>query len=196
MRALFTIAVLLGSLGCSEQAAVPQGAGGGVAAPSHASSSGGNQEDRCATYVACTPPPTGTGSIPLALGSGKDCFLPTEANAALPIVSGPQGGYHVWVAVRTSGFGPTPTLSLRIHDDAGSLGLVDPMVRTLETCAIGNGVREQAHLFGFLAAQDPVAAEILVGTHATLDATLEDGLLEAAASLSFVFGDVAVDAHH
>lgn len=196
MRALVTSAVLLGSFGCGEQSGVTQGAGGGEAALADASSSGGTPEDRCATYVACTPPPTVAESRNVALGGGKDCFLPAEENAVLPIVSGPQGGYHVWVAVRTSGFGPTPTLALRIHDEAGSLGLVDPMVRTLETCAVGNGAREQAHLFGFLAAQDPVAAGVLVGTRATLEATLDEGMLEAAASLSFVFGDVEVDAHH
>lgn len=163
---------------------------------SSSSGAGSGGDARCASYVTCASAPEPASEPRLILGSGKECFAPFTSSGVAPVVSGPQGGYHVWVAVRTSGFAFDPTISLRIIDDSGSIALVDPMLRTLEPCGIEQGWSEQAHLFGFLAVADPSAAALLIGTAATLDATLSDGVHEAKDTVAIVFGAIEVDAHH
>lgn len=41
------------------------------------------------------------GTVPLVeLGTGTNHFVPLEAGAVLPIIAGPQGGHHLWAALR------------------------------------------------------------------------------------------------
>lgn len=60
-----------------------------------------------ALTAACT---SGTAADPsgstatLELGTGETTFAPITDGAALPLVHGCQGGYHVWIALRARGF--------------------------------------------------------------------------------------------
>jgi hypothetical protein len=48
---------------------------------------------------------TGNNSAPaqLAIGNGQTDYLVTEPNATLTAEAGPQGGHHIWIAVRQRG---------------------------------------------------------------------------------------------
>ncbi len=48
--------------------------------------------------------PTGAGSPTLELGTGQSDFSSIAEGATLTVEEGPQGGHHVWVAVRTKNF--------------------------------------------------------------------------------------------
>ena len=91
----------------------------------------------------------------------------------LPIVAGPQGGFHLWLALRCSGLGDHAVLSMRISDEAGeSIGIADPMSRGLQLCHVGDGWHEAAKLFVYLDAFMLADAEPLIGQRAKLQVTL------------------------
>jgi len=48
------------------------------------------------SLAACASP----GALGVELGTGETGFTPIEAEPALPLVAGPQGGHHVWVSLR------------------------------------------------------------------------------------------------
>jgi hypothetical protein len=53
------------------------------------------------------PDPDGVfGEAWVELGSGRDGFTPLPSGSGLELVAGPQGGWHVDVAVQFGGFGP------------------------------------------------------------------------------------------
>ncbi|MBE2250538.1 MAG: hypothetical protein IAE78_13465 [Myxococcus sp.] len=42
------------------------------------------------------------GTVPLLeLGTGTQTFAPLVAGQTVPVIAGPQGGFHIWAAVRT-----------------------------------------------------------------------------------------------
>jgi hypothetical protein len=101
--ALFTgLATLLGSLaiiGCNGSVQEPNGEGG-------AGGEGG--------APACGEAPPDAG--PFAVGTGEDCFSALAANQEVPLMSGPQGGYHVWLAIGCKDCGDTVTVYYGARD--------------------------------------------------------------------------------
>lgn len=47
-----------------------------------------------------------SGPTSIDVGTGQFQFEPVEEGEKLPIVAGPQGGYHVWLAVRVHNMDP------------------------------------------------------------------------------------------
>jgi hypothetical protein len=69
---------------------------GSVSAVGGGGEGGGAGEGGVGGGSACTlpaAPPT------FAIGTGELCFETIEPGAVVPVVSGPQGGYHVWLAI-------------------------------------------------------------------------------------------------
>ncbi len=62
-----------------------------------------------------------TGEPEVVVGTGEFAFEPVEDEQELLIVAGPQGGFHVWLAVQTRGLDPR---NLRIDSQ-----LYDPSER-------------------------------------------------------------------
>jgi len=91
-----------------------------------------------------------TAAATFVVGSGKDSYAATPDGAAVEIIHGPQGGYHLWGAFRVSGIAagsvsvtyvvsrdtlpPTPLSSTTYE--------VDPFARA--------GGREWAGLIGYV----------------------------------------------
>jgi hypothetical protein len=50
---------------------------------------------------ACKTPASGAPAI--VIGQGASAFAPLEEGAVVPIEKGPQGGHHVWLALRVNG---------------------------------------------------------------------------------------------
>lgn len=52
--------------------------------------------------ASCDPPPSPEA---FEIGTGEVCFERLEAGQVVPLVQGPQGGFHVWVAMSCVGCG-------------------------------------------------------------------------------------------
>lgn len=48
------------------------------------------------TTVVCEPP---ANPADFDIGTGEKCFEPVDEAGVVPLMSGPQGGYHMWLAV-------------------------------------------------------------------------------------------------
>lgn len=94
-RALLARGVLLGSLALSGCQARPVADSAGGAGGGHTTAEGG-AADGGASPSPCGAPP---GDPDFAVGTGEICFEPLREGQVVPRVAGPQGGYHVWVAV-------------------------------------------------------------------------------------------------
>jgi hypothetical protein len=137
---LFAACALAGCGRAADGASSGAGGAGGV------SESGGEDggEEGGATPSPCGAPP---GDPAFAVGTGDVCFESLREGQIVPRVAGPQGGYHVWVAVacascpievlvragvKLDGAWVTPTseriVELHSHQVAGLLAtLTDPI---------------------------------------------------------------------
>jgi len=55
----------------------------------------------------------------LQVGGGEDCFEGLSTGEIVPLIAGPQGGFHVWLAVRCRGCEPGATVAYAVKDAAG-----------------------------------------------------------------------------
>lgn len=83
--------------------------GGGSAGGAGEGGAGGAAASECET-----PPSVGS----FELGSGETCFEPLVDGATVPLISGPQGGYHLWVAVGCSDCAAQVSLEWGVRDPA------------------------------------------------------------------------------
>lgn len=114
--AFFSIAALTGACGSSIESAAgastSEGAsgvggaseggasnGGAATGGSGGAAEGGNGGSGGSGPV-CPDPPA---PQPFELGTGESCFERTSDGDVVPLMQGPQGGYHVWLAVGCSG---------------------------------------------------------------------------------------------
>ena len=68
-----------------------------------------------ASTSSCAVP---AGPPEFAIGTGEDCFEPLASGQPLKLLAGPQGGYHVWLAVGCSDCGPSLSLEWLAEDPA------------------------------------------------------------------------------
>lgn len=87
----------------------------------------------------------------LQVGTGETEFISVAPTDSIPIIFGPQGGTHLWIALRVQGADETSRVELEVRspDGVGAFG-----GRTTVTVNLGaadaEGWRERAGLFGFL----------------------------------------------
>ena len=68
--------------------------------------------------VACG---TASEDVRAEVGTGSDTFVSILEGATIAVVCGPQGGQHIWTAIRTQGLDTQAAhVSLRIRFDDGS----------------------------------------------------------------------------
>ena len=53
------------------------------------------------------------------IGTGEHCFARVESGATVPLMAGPQGGFHVWLAVGCTDCGDDVWLRERVFDASG-----------------------------------------------------------------------------
>ncbi len=63
------------------------------------------------------------GELVLVLGQGETAYAELDDGTELPLVAGPQGGHHVWIAMRAEGLS-APGAELLV--DAFPRGAADP----------------------------------------------------------------------
>lgn len=101
---------------------------------------------------------TSSAGMELEVGAGESRFTAVREGEPLAIIHGPQGGAHLWTAVRVRG-ATEPTeirLAVRSPDGAQQHGPLSFVIVTLGP-EDASGWRERAGLFNFL--DDPEAAE-------------------------------------
>lgn len=78
-------------------------AGGACVDPFIAPSALADHDPQWITWAsdACKTP--GSGDPVVVIGQGESAFAPLEDGDVMPIEAGPQGGHHVWLALRVSG---------------------------------------------------------------------------------------------
>ncbi len=69
--------------------------------------------------VECEAPPA---AETFEVGTGEVCFERVAADGIQPMMEGPQGGYHLWLAFVCSDCGPSVTLEAEAADANGPVG--------------------------------------------------------------------------
>ncbi len=101
---------------CGGGASSVEGAGGAAAASSSASTSSAAQGGGGSGGSAeCVDPPS-PGAF--ELGTGELCFERLSAGQTIPVIAGPQGGYHLWTAVLCADCGSQTVISYATRDVA------------------------------------------------------------------------------
>ena len=137
-----------------------------------------------AALLAGCPPPCPEPPVSLEIGTGEAAFEPIAA--PLPVVNGPQGGWHVFGSLRGTGLwsggdeplfdGTAPTVTFGVVAEAFVAGYED-LARPLIDTADG------VELAGELLVWDVDEPSALDGLAATLSATVIDACgVEAAAT--------------
>lgn len=91
------------------------------------------------------------------VGTGESTFEPLDEGATVPLIHGPQGGYHVWLGVRHRGLGPGDVvLSYGARDAATGDELMFPGLRAVEADVDPEAVSQAAGFVGFLLEDEPL----------------------------------------
>jgi hypothetical protein len=142
---------------------------------------------------ATAPPPDGglvlpssatldLGPAAAALGVGSDAYSPLAAGASVQVIHGPQGGYHIVVAIRATGIWPgtpslpgapdLPTTTLHAAREDGSMLGLDAFNVFRQPYAPGPDGDD--YLVGKLLRLDPSAIPGIAGAHLVLGVDLVD----------------------
>jgi hypothetical protein len=115
--------------------------------------------------------PCGQGTPSLTLGTGVDEFVSLDAvNHTLELVHGPQGGYHVILAVRAVGLHPSGLSTGRMFGTVNQVQLADNSIWTELTCDRPSDTQQTLNQFLIFDAQP----EDLDGQQADVDVWLTD----------------------
>jgi len=139
----------------------------------------------CESYATCSAVDGAAEELPAALlGTGDKCYVPLESNDTVPIIGGPQGGFHIWVALRSAGLGDEVIASYRVLDtaDDSAITLSDPIERIVELCPIGEGWNEAAKLYAQLDAFTIDEVGHFVGRTIRLGVTLRNSASASASA--------------
>lgn len=107
--------VLLVACGGSASSATGAGGAGATATSTTSSSSGAQGGGGAGGGGECLDPPD-PGAF--ELGTGELCFERLSAGQTLPVIAGPQGGYHLWAAALCADCGPQTVISYATRDFA------------------------------------------------------------------------------
>ncbi|WP_437911314.1 hypothetical protein WME73_26235 [Sorangium sp. So ce302] len=125
------------------------------------------------------------------IGTGETCFESIEEGATLPVMAGPQGGYHLWFAVGCSDCGTRVRVRYSVKDPATG-DMFPPGVPQEGMVELLPG--EFPHAFGLIAflpgrPWEPEAV-LKEGTHVILaaEARNDDGSTKHAAQVEVVLG--------
>src|SRR4051812_16305154 len=87
------------------------GSGGGTGASGGSGGAGGDT----GTDVICDDPPS---PQMFEIGTGEKCFSRLTANQVIPVKQGPQGGFHLWLAMGCSDCPEKVTVLYGLKDKA------------------------------------------------------------------------------
>lgn len=129
------------------------------------------------------------------IGTGEECFSRLAANDEIPLINGPQGGYHVWLAVGCKDCGEgSVELRYGVRDPATQMPLAGTGELQEVVPLAGEGFRQAAGIIVYMPGLswdpeiDPPPAK---GTHVVLWVEASSGgQLLHSAEVEVVIGDV------
>ncbi len=136
----------------------------------------------------CDPPP---GADSFEVGTGETCFERVSAGASVPLIAGPQGGYHVWLAVGCADCGAEAHIRARVFAEDGT-EMADLAIEQVVDL-VGDAWPQHAGIqLGMPGGEfDVEAAPLPAGTklRARVETIGADGLPLHASELDFVIGE-------
>lgn len=119
MRTLTFLAAAVGltaAMACSNAVTNSGGSGGDAAGGSTSSSSSSSSSSGTGgSATACDDP---QGAPGFAVGTGETCFQALTSGQEVPVMAGPQGGFHIWLSVGCADCAGPTVLSYGVKDPA------------------------------------------------------------------------------
>ncbi len=158
---------LSSTLGCGNSIDSSGGTGGATGAGGAGSTSGSSTSASSgattgsggaggATVTVGSGGAGGTGggapiTVTVVAGTGESAFEPLGPSVVVPLNSGPQGGFHLWVALRCEGCGAEGTISYAVRDAAtNELLTYDGIKQIVQFTDATPPWKEAAGIFGYL----------------------------------------------
>lgn len=128
------------------------------------------------------------------LGTGEACFERLTAGQTIPVMNGPQGGYHLWTAIGCSDCGATANVRYGVKDPMTQTYWVGPQTQVVMLSA--HGWPQHAGLTAFLPgiSWDPMSGALPKGTHVILNAAIinDDNTVKHEQEIEVVLGDTVI----
>ncbi len=144
MRIAFLSCVAILAVACNSSVSTG-GEGGGngtsTSSGSSAASSSGTGGDTCAA------PPS---PAPFEAGGGETCFERLTQGQTVKVLQGPQGGFHIWLAVGCTGCTSSKTIEYGVKDPATKTWFAMSTPQKVAVDLAGAGWREHAGFTAFL----------------------------------------------
>jgi hypothetical protein len=114
------------------------------------------------------PPPSPAA---FEAGSGQTCFERLTSGQTVTVLQGPQGGFHIWLAVGCSGCTAKTTLEYGVKDPATKTWFATTSPQKVAVDLGGAGWRQQAGFTAFLPGVPwDQTTQLPKGTHVLLTA--------------------------
>ena len=137
----------------------------------------------------CVPP---AGITDFAMGTGENCFEPLASGQTIPVMAGPQGGFHIWASLGCNDCGPEATVEYGVKDPA-TMTWFPQTIGNKEVVNLGGSSWPQhAGLQAFLPGQVwNQSSQLPKGTHVILSLRVihSDGTTLHEASMEIILGD-------
>jgi hypothetical protein len=131
LKLAFVVLASLGLAACQGSVSSSGESGGGGSGGTGQGGSGGSTDttttstSSTTTAVVCTTPPD-VGAF--EIGTGETCFEALAAEGEVTLMSGPQGGFHVWLATGCTDCGTVVHLKYGVH----AIGSTTPLDGTYD----------------------------------------------------------------
>lgn len=116
----------------------------------------------------------------IELGAGTDTYRRLEANDVVRIFEGPQGGYHIWAALRGQGFDPDEVT-------------IEARARNAEDATVAAGAREGTSGPGGFTLEGPYLQLLAIYSYLNFDVIPEEVDEETWTLCVSVYDDVELD---
>jgi hypothetical protein len=195
MRSFFlaTGLLLLPLAACSSSVA-SGGSGGSSTTGTTTSSTASSSSSSSGTGGAspCVVPPA---PQPFEIGTGEACFERLSPEQVVPVMQGPQGGFHLWLAIGCGDCSAKATLSYGVKDPATDAWFAGTG-ELKQVVDLGEGSwRQHAGVTAFLPGivWDPMSS-LPKGTHVKLVASVLDEAMSPvhSAEVEVVLGDIMI----
>jgi len=106
-----------------------------------------NNDDPQPDPQACSSQPWSGG---FEIGTGEECFEAVTNKQSIPLIAGPQGGFHIWFGVRCANCDETQLLSYGVKDaETGAFVMVDAF-ETMIHLEPADGYRHKAGIQAYM----------------------------------------------
>lgn len=187
---LSSFAVLIVSLPVACSSSIATGGSGGSGGGATSATTTSSATSSGTGGAACTPP---SSPAVFETGTGEACFERLASGATVKVLQGPQGGFHIWLAVGCSDCGTKATIEYGVKNPATMAWYDGTYAQKVVVPLTGSPWGQQAGFTAFLPGVVwDATTQLPKGTHVLLSATVlgpDDGALHQA-EVDVVLGDV------